>query len=125
MAIAVLACGALLLYVSRSDLLYLPGIRLRHRIPILLRWIWRGAPAAVSFAALSREHDRNHFRIEYTKLVIQAVISVILVSASLYIILSSSLAQSEKHWASGTVGMILGFWLRNSRELGPSHAHNS
>ena len=38
--------------------------------------------------------------------------SVILLVASLYIILSKRYPASDRHWAYGIVGTLLGFWLK-------------
>ncbi len=39
-------------------------------------------------------------------------ISVVLLGASVYVILSTKYGPKDKHWAYGTVGTLLGFWLR-------------
>ena len=44
----------------------------------------------------------------------QIAISAVLLAAALYIILSTSFSPSEKHWAYGTVGTIIGFWLKGT-----------
>ena len=43
--------------------------------------------------------------------IMQAVISVIVLCASLFVILSKRYASSDKHWAYTAIGTILGFWL--------------
>jgi hypothetical protein len=47
-------------------------------------------------------------------LAIQAGITLIFVAASLFVILSQRYASTEKHWAFGALGTILGFWLRTT-----------
>jgi hypothetical protein len=44
--------------------------------------------------------------------VARLVTSAILSVAALYIILSRRYAPQDKHWAYGTIGTVLGFWLR-------------
>jgi ABC-type sulfate transport system permease subunit len=39
-------------------------------------------------------------------------ISLALLAASIYIILSSRFGPKDKHWAYGTVGTLLGYWLK-------------
>jgi hypothetical protein len=123
--VATLLCGALLLYGSRSEILLLPpDIRFRYWIPVTLSYIWRGqtARAAIGASGLKQHH---RFKIEYTRLIVQSLISILLVVASLYVMLSSSSAESDKHWASGTLGMILGFWLRGSHDPRIDRVHKS
>jgi hypothetical protein len=43
----------------------------------------------------------------------QVAISLVFLGASIFIILSHSFDASDKHWAYGSAGTILGFWLRN------------
>jgi hypothetical protein len=42
----------------------------------------------------------------------RVAISGLLLLAALWIILSRRYASTEKHWAYGIIGTILGFWLR-------------
>ena len=43
----------------------------------------------------------------------QVFLSLGLTVAALYIILSHDYDPKDKHWAYGTVGTVLGFWLRS------------
>ena len=43
--------------------------------------------------------------------VMQGVISIVVLAASLFVILSKRYSPRDKHWAYATVGTILGFWL--------------
>src|SRR6266849_2308252 len=43
-------------------------------------------------------------------LVFQMVLSVLLLAASLFVILSTRYGPKDKHWAYGTVGTLIGFW---------------
>lgn len=45
----------------------------------------------------------------------QVFLSIVLMSASLYIILSKQYDASDKHWAYGTLGTLVGYWLRPNR----------
>lgn len=47
-------------------------------------------------------------------LVCSAVISLIVLSAALYVILSKKYTPKDKHWAYATIGTVLGFWLRQA-----------
>jgi len=44
---------------------------------------------------------------------VQAVISVIMLCTAVYIILSHYYESATKQWACGTVGTLLGYWLKN------------
>jgi hypothetical protein len=47
-------------------------------------------------------------------LIVQAAMTVIFVGACLYVIVSKRYGPTERHWAFGTLGTILGFWLRTA-----------
>jgi hypothetical protein len=47
--------------------------------------------------------------------IMQVVISLVLLAASLYVILSKNYGDSETHWSFATVGTILGYWLKGDR----------
>jgi hypothetical protein len=51
----------------------------------------------------------------YLPLTIQSAVSLILLSASLFVILSKSYTPQDRHWAYATIGTILGFWLHFSK----------
>ena len=42
----------------------------------------------------------------------QVVISLALLVATLFVILSNSYTARDKHWAYTTLGMVVGFWLK-------------
>jgi hypothetical protein len=43
------------------------------------------------------------------------LITCLLLGAGLYIILSSQYTPSDKNWAYGTIGTLVGYWLRPTR----------
>jgi hypothetical protein len=47
-------------------------------------------------------------------LIVQAAMTVIFVGACIYVIVSKRYGPAERHWAFGTLGTILGFWLRTA-----------
>ncbi len=51
-------------------------------------------------------------RISSLRVAMQIVVSLLLLLPCLVVILSNSYDPNSKHWAIGTVGTILGFWLR-------------
>jgi hypothetical protein len=42
----------------------------------------------------------------------QIVISVFVLGSGLWVVLSRKYQPTEKHWAFGVVGTIIGFWLK-------------
>jgi hypothetical protein len=44
---------------------------------------------------------------------IRAVISLVLLGACLFVILSSRYREKERNWAFSTIGALTGFWLRS------------
>ena len=43
--------------------------------------------------------------------IMQILLSLVVASASLYVILSRRYAPKDKHWAYATIGTVVGFWL--------------
>lgn len=54
-----------------------------------------------------QEHRSNQIR-----LAIQVVISLAVLGGALFIILSQLYDPKDKHWAYGSAGTILGYWLK-------------
>src|SRR5262249_44574362 len=48
------------------------------------------------------------------KALAQIVISAILIVAALFVVLSKRYTPTDKHWAYGTIGTLVGFWLKSS-----------
>jgi hypothetical protein len=42
----------------------------------------------------------------------QVIVTIALLPATLFVILSKQYAAKDKHWAYATVGLIIGFWLK-------------
>jgi hypothetical protein len=51
------------------------------------------------------------------RLLMQAVVSLAVVGASLFIILTHGFGPDSKRWAYGTVGMVVGYWLKPSSPM--------
>jgi hypothetical protein len=47
-------------------------------------------------------------------LFMQVLMSIALLGASLYVILSGKYQTPDQHWAYGTIGTVMGFWLKGS-----------
>ena len=43
--------------------------------------------------------------------VMTVIISLVLISAGLYVLLSQQYTDDVQKWASGIIGMVVGFWL--------------
>ena len=48
------------------------------------------------------------------RVMMQVAISVVMMAAALYIILASDFPAADKHWAYGTAGTVIGFWLKGA-----------
>ena len=48
-----------------------------------------------------------------TSLIIKGIISIITLVPALYILISGKYADKTTSWASATVGLVLGFWLKS------------
>ena len=46
------------------------------------------------------------------RLIMQPLVSLTILVAALYIILSDRFSPQDKHWAYGAVGTVIGFWLK-------------
>jgi hypothetical protein len=104
--IIIFIVGALLLYVTQQSALYLP-LNLAGRVSAL--WSGRAARAAEEIATVSAVEKQ---KISHKKFIIQSIISLVLLLAALFMILSSTFTSQDKHWAFGTIGTIVGFWLK-------------
>jgi hypothetical protein len=49
---------------------------------------------------------------DYSRLGMQVIVSLVILGGALFIILSERYDPKDKHWAYGSVGTILGFWLK-------------
>jgi hypothetical protein len=45
-------------------------------------------------------------------IIMQVIVSIVLLSATLFIVLSKKYNPTDKHWAYATLGLIIGFWLK-------------
>jgi hypothetical protein len=51
------------------------------------------------------------------RLLMQAVVSLAVMGASLFIILTHGFSPDSKRWAYATVGMVVGYWLKPTSPL--------
>ena len=58
------------------------------------------APGSSSFAPID------------PRMIFQLILSVFLLLASVFVILAERYTPADKHWAYGTTGTIVGFWLK-------------
>ena len=58
------------------------------------------APGSLSFAPID------------PRMIFHLILSVCLLLASLFVILAERYTPADKHWAYGTTGTIVGFWLK-------------
>jgi uncharacterized membrane protein SirB2 len=42
------------------------------------------------------------------------LVSIVLLISALFVILSKKYAPADRHWAYGSIGTIVGYWLHNS-----------
>jgi hypothetical protein len=60
-------------------------------------------------------HSTPHYELAPAvnpQFLVQLGLTAALALASLFVILSKRYSPSEKHWAFGTIGTLLGFWLK-------------
>ena len=60
----------------------------------------------VNQSAVGSDHSK-------ARLTVRILISLVVLGASLYIILKDSYSPSSQKWAFGSVGTILGYWLKD------------
>jgi hypothetical protein len=64
------------------------------------------------------EQEFQHQKIEwlyserYFRMIGQAAVTVVVLCAALFVIVSKRYRPPEKNWAFGAVGTVIGFWLR-------------
>jgi hypothetical protein len=103
-----LFCFAVLVLVFSSR-----AASLFRSIASCLRRSGRGQ-ALPGFEAVARQHTElgdNPMQF-YVQLVMQIVVSVVILSAALYLILSQRYDVEDKHWAYGAAGAVVGYWLK-------------
>lgn len=54
----------------------------------------------------------NESSSDTTKAIVQIVLSLILIAAGLYIILSKNYSEDVQKIAAGWVGLVIGYWLK-------------
>jgi hypothetical protein len=47
--------------------------------------------------------------------IMQVIISIALLASGLFVVLSHEYGATEQHWAYGSMGTVVGFWLRPTR----------
>jgi hypothetical protein len=55
------------------------------------------------------------------RLLMQAIVSLAVLGASFFIILTHGFSPDGKRWAYGSVGMVVGYWLKPSSPLPQKH----
>jgi len=50
---------------------------------------------------------------QFRRLMMQGVVSLFVLAASLLVVLTHGFDQGAKYWAFGTVGMVVGYWLKS------------
>jgi hypothetical protein len=61
-----------------------------------------------------RVRFETRLRPNRVRVAMQMVISIVLLAAALFIILSKMYAVEDQRWAYGTVGIVIGFWLKGT-----------
>lgn len=78
---------------------------------IAWNWLWLWAPEWL-FDLLSQQTASPVAAVLSMREWVQIIISVVLLIASLFVVLSPKYGPKDKHWAYGTIGTLVGFWLR-------------
>jgi|ERR1039458_9533045 hypothetical protein len=72
--------------------------------------------AAVTVAKAAEDTAAVRAKVEQpvpdVHVIMQVLVSVALLSATLFVVLSKKYAAKDKHWAYTTIGLIIGFWLK-------------
>jgi hypothetical protein len=78
---------------------------------IAWNWLWLWAPDWI-FDLLAQHTASPVAAVLTMREWVQIIISVALLVASLFVVLSRKYEPKDKHWAYGTIGILVGFWLR-------------
>jgi hypothetical protein len=78
---------------------------------IAWNWLWLWAPDWL-FDLLALQTASPVAAVLTMQEWVQIIISVVLLVASLFVVLSPKHGPQDKHWAYGTIGVLVGFWLR-------------
>jgi hypothetical protein len=87
------------------------GFVLGVALLIAWNWLWLWAPAWL-FDLLAAQTASPVAAVLTMRDWVQIIVSVALLIASLLVVLSPKHAPQDKHWACGTIGVLVGFWLR-------------
>lgn len=49
------------------------------------------------------------------RFMMQTVVSLVVLAAAIFIILTHGFDPNSKYWACGSVGMVIGYWLKSNR----------
>lgn len=70
--------------------------------------------AESSRVTLEKAGGRVQSLSEHIDELMPAFISVVVLLSSIYVILSANYGEAQNKWALGSIGMILGYWLRST-----------
>jgi hypothetical protein len=80
-------------------------------ILIAWNWLWLWAPDWL-FDLLAQHTATPVAALLTVREWVQIIISVVLLVASFLVVRSPKYGPNDKHWAYGTIGTLVGFWLR-------------
>jgi hypothetical protein len=75
----------------------------------LIAWTWKGQILSLFGGPIGSAELGPSFA---PRDIVQVIITVLLLGSSLYVILSRKYSAQDQNWAYGTVGTLLGFWLK-------------
>jgi hypothetical protein len=56
--------------------------------------------------------ENDQLKLEFVKLIAKIAISLIVLGAALYVVLSGSYPSDRTNWACIAIGTVIGYWLR-------------
>ena len=66
----------------------------------------------IALVFLGLRQKRTALVLSDPRLIMQIVVSLVVLGAALYVILSKQYETEAQKWASGVVGTVIGYWLR-------------
>jgi hypothetical protein len=72
----------------------------------------RDAEQAENSKAEAKKVQQHTITVAYLKSVGQLFLTGVLLSGALFVVLSKLYTPTDKHWAYGTIGTLMGYWLK-------------
>ena len=111
--VGIFVAGALLLFGTRYVAVEVSSSNILEWLarfaPEWLRWLVSPELPTAGHHLYSKELNVN---VDMVRLCAQVSISFVLLLVGIFVVLSKNFTPTQKHWAYGSLGTVVGFWLK-------------